>query len=192
MTDTIRSTRKSQGISVNEFAARLGVTAGAISQLERSEREGTIKLQTLGIALTALGQELLISSTPRSPLSSHAPARIASSLSRAIDQGDTAFALRLITHAAQSIRENENEISREELEFAPPMLPDPRWNQFFRAMYREAIRTAPKPSWTRTTKLAEPWFISEYPALQDRARRTTPEFLRKLNIFIDERSLTRA
>lgn len=192
MSELIRSARKAQGISVNDMAARLGVTAGAISQMERSEREGTIKLQTLRTALAALGQEILLSSTKRSPLSGYAPARIAPSLARAIESGDHAFALRLLTQATHSIRENPDQITEEELEGAPPVLPDARWDQLFRAMYREAMRQGSKPAWTKGRRLDEPWFVSSYPFLRERARESTPDFLRKLNIFIDQRSLTHA
>ncbi|WP_022887347.1 helix-turn-helix domain-containing protein [Glaciibacter superstes] len=192
MSQLIRSGRKAQRISVNELAERLGVTPGAISQMERSEREGTIKLQTLSTALAALGEELLISSTSRSPLSRFAPARLASSLSQAIDNGDETFALRLITEATDAIRSNPGEITREELESPPPRLPDERWDQFFRAMYRQAMPAGLSPAWTTTRKLPEPWFISKYPALRERARNETPTFLKRLNIYIDERSLSRA
>lgn len=192
MSDTIRSARKAQTISVNVLACRLGVTPGAISQMERSEREGTIKLQTLQKALEALGEELLITSTKRSPLSRYAPARLASSLSRAIEEGDDTFALRLLTEAIESIRESPDEITREELEASPPALPDDRWDQFFRAMYRSIMPAGAKPAWTKTRRLEEPWFVSKYPSLQDRARMSTPEFLRRLNIYIEDRSLSRA
>lgn len=192
MSETIRSLRKSQGVSVSELAARLRVTPGAISQMERSEREGTIKLRTLQGALGALGRQLVITTAERHPLSGYSPTRLAESLSRAIDVGDETFALRLLTEAARSIRARPDEISWEELETAPPPLPDARWDQFFRAMYREAIPGAHKPAWTMTRKLPEPWFISRYPRLKDRARQTTPDYLRRLNIFIEERSLSRA
>jgi len=192
VSETIRSMRKAQGISVTELAARLKVTPGAISQMERSEREGTIKLRTLQGALDALGGQLVITVSERHPLSGYSPSRLAESLSRAIDDGDDTFALRLLTEATQSIRQHPDQISREELETAPPPLPDARWDQFFRALYREAIPGPRKPAWTATRKLPEPWFISQYPLLQDRARRTTPDYLRRLNIFIEERSLSRA
>jgi transcriptional regulator with XRE-family HTH domain len=192
MSELIRSGRKAQGISVNELARRLKVTPGAISQIERSEREGTIKLQTLQAALRALGEELLLSSTKTSPLSRYAPARLASSLSQAIDKGDETFALRLITEATQAIRENPDEITRAELESPPPPLPDERWDQFFRAMYKQAMPSGRKPAWTRTRRLTEPWFMSKYPVLRERAHNSTPSFLKRLNIYIDERSLSRA
>lgn len=192
MSETIRSLRKAQGISVSELAARLRVTPGAISQMERSEREGTIKLRTLEGALSALDRQLVVTAAERHPLSGYSPTKLAESLSRAIDAGDETFALRLLTEATQAIRMRPNEISREELETAPPPLPDARWDQFFRAQYREAISGAHKPAWTATRKLPEPWFISKYPLLQKRAVETTPDHLRRLNIFIEERSLSRA
>ena len=58
MASTIKSTRRAAGISVNELAQRLGVTPSAISQLERSEAEGTIKLNSLRDALAAMGANL--------------------------------------------------------------------------------------------------------------------------------------
>lgn len=58
MSNTIRSTRKSLGLTVYDLANRLGVTAGAVSQLERSEVAGTIKLSSLRSALRAMHRDV--------------------------------------------------------------------------------------------------------------------------------------
>jgi hypothetical protein len=61
-----------------------------------------------------------------------------------------------------------------------------------RASFADALPRSKRPAWTKASKLAEPWFVSDFPALRERAKKTTPEHLRRLNIFIDERSLSRA
>lgn len=192
MSDILRSVRKSHGITVSELAGRLGVTQGAISQLEESERNGTIKMKTLQAALGAMGTSLVLTTVNDGPYADFVPPALASSLSAALKRGETAYALRLLTEAADAIRHAYDEFGEGELEISPPPLPDQRWDQLFRALYREAIPSRSKPAWTETSRLDEPWFPSEYRALRERAKTTSPDFLRKLNIFIDARSLQRA
>lgn len=193
MASTIKSTRIAAGISVNELASRLGVTPSAISQLERSELEGTIKINSLREALSALGANLRITAGADSRMSKYAPYHVAESMAESLlVKRDATFALRLLTHATKELRDNANEIDRAEIELAPTPLPDKGWDTLMRAEYARAIPKGKRPAWTRTTKLAEPWFVSEYPVLRERAKKSTPAYLRDLNIFIDERSLARA
>ncbi|MCU1524799.1 MAG: hypothetical protein JWO18_1693 [Microbacteriaceae bacterium] len=193
MTSTMKSTRLAQGISVNELARRLEVTPSAISQLERSEAEGTIKLNSLREALAAMGANLRVSAGPETPMSKYAPYRVAESMAESLMKGgDPTFALRLLTHGAKEIVDNPDAIDPMELELAPTPLPDKRWDTLMRATYARAIPGQRKPAWTRTSRLAEPWFVSQFPFLRERARKTTPDHLRRLNIFIDENSLRRA
>lgn len=58
MSSVIRESRERAGLTIYDLAARLGVTAGAVSQMERSEAAGTIKLATLERALNALGRSV--------------------------------------------------------------------------------------------------------------------------------------
>lgn len=193
MASTIKSIRQSRGISVNELARRLGVTPSAISQLERSEMEGTIKLNSLREALGAMDANLRITAGSESLMSKYAPYRVAESMADSLlYNNDPTFALRLLTHAAKELVDNPGAIDPTELELAPTPLPDKRWDTLMRATYARAIPGKVKPAWTRTTRLADPWFVSQFPILRERAKSTTPEHLRRLNIFIDERSLSRA
>lgn len=193
MASTIKSTRLSRGISVNELAKRLGVTPSAVSQLERSEAEGTIKLNTLREALGAMDATLRLTAGSETSMSKYAPYRVAESMADSLlTKNDSTFALRLLTHAAKELGDNPGAIDQTELELAPTPLPDKRWDTLMRATYARAIPGKSKPAWTRTTKLEEPWFVSQFPVLRERAKTTTPEHLRRLNIFIDERSLSRA
>jgi transcriptional regulator with XRE-family HTH domain len=189
MTSTIRSTRLSRGMSVNELSRQLNVTPSAISQLERSEAEGTIKLNTLREALAAMNANLRMTVGSDGPMSKYAPYRIADSMAEAIASGHQTFALRLLSHALKELEDHSNEFNLAELHIAPTPLPDPRWDTLMRATYAKALSTLPKPAWTQTRRLPDPWFVSQFPALRQRAIETTPQYLRKLNIFIDERSL---
>jgi transcriptional regulator with XRE-family HTH domain len=193
MTATIKTTRRAAGISVNELAKRLGVTPSAVSQLERSEAEGTIKLNSLREALGAMGANLRLTAGADSRLSRYAPYRVAESMAESLlADRDPTYPLRLLTHAVKELADNVDHFDRVEIELAPTPLPDKKWDTLMRAVYGQAMPSTKRPAWTRTEKLPEPWFVSEYPALRERAKTTSPEYLRRLNIFVDERSLTRA
>lgn len=192
MTSTIKSTRLSRGMSVNELAKRMDVTPSAISQLERSEADGTIKLKSLDSALSAMGCTLRISAGTTSAMTQFAPFKVSETMSTAllVDK-DPTFALRLLTQAAQEVRAHRELFDPTDLETAPAPLPDPRWDVFMRAMFAHALE-ANKPAWTEVQPLSQPWFVSRFLSLRKRAETSTPEFLKKLNIYIDERSVTRA
>ncbi|WBU37826.1 hypothetical protein [Homoserinibacter sp. YIM 151385] len=193
MSSMIKSTRHAAGIGVGELAARLQVTPSAVSQLERSESEGTIKLATLRAALAAMGAELRMTAGTGGRMSRYAPYRVADSLADALlERREPAFPLRLLTHAVAELAEHLDLIDPTEIDLAPTPLPDRRWDTLFRASYAHALPRGLRPAWTRTSRLDEPWFISEFPALRERAERSTPDHLRRLGIFIDERSLTQA
>lgn len=55
MNSHIRTIRTQQGITLSALGARLGVTAGAVSQYEASEAAGTIQVSTLTRVLGAMG-----------------------------------------------------------------------------------------------------------------------------------------
>jgi transcriptional regulator with XRE-family HTH domain len=191
MASTIKSTRLAAGISVNELAERLGVTPSAVSQLERSDSEGTIKVNSLRDALAAMGAQLRLTAATEGRMSRYAPFRVAESMAESlIASRDATFPLRLLTHAVKELTDNAALVDRSEIEIAPTPLPDKRWDTLMRASFAQAL--ADPPAWTSTEKLPEPWFVSDFAALRDRAITTTPEFLQRLNIFIDARSLTRA
>ncbi|MEO8708223.1 MAG: hypothetical protein ABI400_04165, partial [Lacisediminihabitans sp.] len=124
--------------------------------------------------------------------SRYAPYRVAESLADSLlKSSDPTFPLRLLTHSVKELAENSSQIDPVEVQIAPTPLPDKRWDTLMRAAYANAIPAGKRPAWARTSRLAEPWFPSAYPSLRERAIRTTPDYLRRLNIFIDERSLTR-
>jgi predicted DNA-binding mobile mystery protein A len=61
----VRAIRDALGMTTRQMAARLGVTAMAISGLEDSERAGTVQLGTLRRAADALGCDLVYALVPR-------------------------------------------------------------------------------------------------------------------------------
>lgn len=192
MATTIKATRVAAGISVNELARRLGVTPSAVCQLERSELEGTIKVNSLRDALGALGANLRITAGANSRMSKYAPYRVADSMAQSLlAEGDPTFALRLLTHATKELSNNFAAMDLAEIEIAPTILPTRGWDTLMRAEYARAMPKGKRPAWTRVARLQEPWFVSEFSALRERAKLTTPDYLRRLNVFIDERSLGR-
>lgn len=190
MSDLIRTTREELGLSGTVLAERLGVTVGAISQMERSEREGRIKLETLERALGAMGRRLSLATAPAGTYADYTPAAVTDQVNDALDDRDGSYALRLITHAASVLRDDAGELTDAELRDRPSQIKDPRWEQLFRAVYGEAIPPERRPGWATPSKLNRRWYVSRFAPLRESAKTSTPERLRDLNIYIDEISLS--
>ncbi len=64
----VRAVREALGMSAAALAARLRITAGAVTRLEQSEAADRIRLDTLRRAADALGCDLVYLLVPRRPL----------------------------------------------------------------------------------------------------------------------------
>jgi predicted DNA-binding mobile mystery protein A len=64
----IRAVRNALGMSGADLAARLQVTAASVSDIERSESQGRIRLDTLERAAAAMGCDLVYALIPRGSL----------------------------------------------------------------------------------------------------------------------------
>jgi transcriptional regulator with XRE-family HTH domain len=194
MSDLIRTARRRAELTGGQLGERLGITAGAVSQMERSERRGMIQLDTLRRALAAMGQELLVDSADSDPYSAYAPERVTDEINRALDDGRPELALRVLSHAARVIAENPSRFTQEALERRPSQIGDFRWEQLFRVVIGDAIGVdRARPRWAEPTRLSRAWYpFGNYASLKERARSSTPARLRRLNIMLDERSLSRA
>jgi transcriptional regulator with XRE-family HTH domain len=194
MSDLIRTARRRAGLTGAQLAERLAVTVGAVSHMEQSERRGTIQVDTLRRALAAMGEEVLLDAVASDRYAPFTPARVTDEINRALDENRPELALRLLTHAASVITEHPDRFSRESLERRPSEIGDHRWEQLFRAIVGDAIpRDGARPSWAEPTRLPRAWYpFGEYASLRQRAKQSTPERLRRLNIMVDERSLSRA
>lgn len=64
----VRAVREALGLSTAALAARLGITAGAVTRLEQSETADRIGLATLRRAADAVGCDLVYLLVPRQPL----------------------------------------------------------------------------------------------------------------------------
>jgi predicted DNA-binding mobile mystery protein A len=64
----IRAIRESLRMSSADLAARLGTSKQAVSQMERSEADGSIRLETLRRAAGALNCRLVYALVPNEPL----------------------------------------------------------------------------------------------------------------------------
>lgn len=190
MSDLIRTAREKLGLTGADLAERLGVTTGAISQMERSEREGRIRLETLERALDAMGRRLSIGTTPDSPYADYTPAAVTDKVNEALDERDGSYALRLISHAASVLKDGPDKFTDAELRTRPSQIKDGRWEQLFRAVYGDAIPEERRPDWAKSARLNRRWYVSRFPPLQEKAKTSTPESLRKLNIYIDANSLS--
>jgi transcriptional regulator with XRE-family HTH domain len=190
MSDLIRTTREELGLTGSDLAKRLGVTSGAISQMERSEREGRIKLDTLERALEAMGRRLSIGSSPDSPYSDYTPAALTDQINDALDERDGSYALRLITHAASVLKDEPDKLTDAQLRTRPSQIKDGRWEQLFRAVYGDAIPQERRPEWAKPARLNRRWYVSRFAPLREKAKISTPESLRKLNIYLDANSLS--
>jgi transcriptional regulator with XRE-family HTH domain len=191
MSDMIRSARQRAGLSMADFAAQLGVSESAISQMERSEREGTIRVTTMNRALEALGHDLLLTSTPRSRLSRYAPARLAHDVAIALGKADKPTALRLLTQSAEYLRDSRDSFDPDEIQAPPARLPDLAWDAFARALYRRSLG-ADAPTWTKAKRLPQPTYLLDEPSFRARADNAPDLGMKRLNILVDERSFSRA
>ncbi|MGO4300397.1 helix-turn-helix domain-containing protein [Leifsonia sp. RAF41] len=191
MPNLIQATRQRLGISGAALAQRLGVTQGAISQLEKSEREGTIRVESLERALAAMGGHFVYSVVEEHPLARYGAEAVTDEINAALDSGSEAYAFRVLTRAAQVVRESGDEFGERELA-RQSVIKDRKWETLFAALYGQAIPVKEKPAWATPRKLSRPWFVSQFEPLRERAKTSTPPELRDLNIFIDARSLTRS
>ncbi|WP_285116472.1 helix-turn-helix domain-containing protein [Leifsonia sp. fls2-241-R2A-40a] len=191
MANLIQATRLRLGVTGAELAARLGVTPAAISQLERSEREGTIRLESLERALGAMGLNVGYSATDDRPLQRYGAEAVTDDINAALDSGREDLALRLLTRAVQAVTTRRNEFGTADAARVS-VIKDRKWETLFGALYGQAIPEKDKPAWASPQRLSRPWFVSQFEPLRERAKVTTPLELRRLNIFIDERSLSRA
>lgn len=191
MSDLIRTTREQKGVRARDLAKRLGVTAGAVSQMEESERSETIKLSTLRRALDALDTAPILSTRDASWTERVTPAAVARAVARELDAERESVAFRLVTDGVRQLRSDTTAFSLEQLNERPPRLPSRLWDTFFTALYAHALGTG-APPWARPKKLAEPTYLFPQPSLRRRADEGTPDYLRRLNVLIDERSLSRA
>lgn len=190
MSDLIRTTREELGLTGADLAERLGVTTGAISQMERSERDGRIKLDTLERALGAMGRRLNVGARLDSPYADYIPAAVTDQVNDALDARDSSYALRLITHASAVVRGEPDKFTDAELRTRPSQIKDGRWEQLFRAVYGEAIPEERRPEWATPAKLNRRWYVSRFAPLREKAKASTPESLRRLNIYLDANSLS--
>lgn len=191
MSDLIRTTREQQGVRARELAERLGITAGAVSQMEESERTETIKLQTLRRALDALNATPILAARDLHWTERVTPAAVARAASRELEAGRGSVAFRLVTDGVRQLRSDTPAFSRAQLTERPPRLPSKLWDTFFTALYAHTLG-AQAPSWAKPRALPEPEYLFPQPSLRRRADENTPDYLRRLGVLIDERSLSRA
>lgn len=110
----VRAIREALGMSTTVLAARLGITAGAVTRLEQSEAADRIRLDTLRRAADALGCDLVYLLVPRRPLTAvvHERAReLARSQAAAIEQ-----TMRLEDQATGRTSELEDQLAEQLLE----------------------------------------------------------------------------
>lgn len=64
----IRAVRDALGMSGTELATRMGVSQQVVSEIERNERQATVRLDTLSRAAAAMDCELVYALVPRTTL----------------------------------------------------------------------------------------------------------------------------
>lgn len=195
MSNLIRTHRIRAGLTGAQLGERLGITKAAVSQLERSEQAGTIQLGSLQRALDAVGQTLTLDTERSDPYLDHSPERTTGAMNRALRDGQPEYALRMMTHAAQTIRRHPSRFSADSFNRRPSEITDHRWEQLFRAFMGEAVFDASgsHPEWARPERLGRAWVpFGETERLRHKAKTGAPDFLRRLNILIDAKSLSRA
>ncbi|GAA1807378.1 helix-turn-helix transcriptional regulator [Agromyces neolithicus] len=197
MSTHIRDTRTRRGLTIYDLADLLGVTAGAVSQMERSERDDSIRISTLKRALKAMGAELS-TGTADAPMDARhlmtaraAAGYIAAEL--AID--DENAALRIAVQAIEHFRRARTREEIRDFLRVPASTGDDRWDTLLATAIawdakRRGIRA---PSWTWKPPLATEWLPATpgQPAeryLEMIRQSAEPEFLEK-GILMRDRDL---
>jgi transcriptional regulator with XRE-family HTH domain len=161
MSDLIRTARRRLGLTIYGLAERLGVTAGAVSQLEQSERAGTIKLSSLERALDALGERLTTSTSPATMADRHllSARSAAEAIGAELRSSDPSAAPRLTSQAIDHFRQarSENEIA-DFLE-EPEPIGDERWDTLLATAvaWDAGERGITPPTWTDRPPLTSDW-----------------------------------
>jgi predicted DNA-binding mobile mystery protein A len=110
----IRAVREALGMSAAALAARLGITAGAVTRLEQSEAADRIRLDTLRRAADALGCDLVYVLVPRRPLNT-----VVRDRARELAHGQVAAVeqtMRLEDQATGTVKEMEDRLTEQLLE----------------------------------------------------------------------------
>lgn len=89
----IRAIREALGMSAADLARRLGLTRQAVSQMEASEADGSIRLDTLRRAADALGCVLVYAVVPRTSLEEMVDERSRELAARAVEGVEHTMAL---------------------------------------------------------------------------------------------------
>jgi len=198
MTRTIREARERQGLTIYELAERLAITPGAISQLEKSERAGTIKIVTLQRTLLALGESLEITAKPITMKSRHllSARTAAAAINNELAANDSDAALRLTVQAIDHFRQAASPSEIADFLRKPAPIEDIRWDTLLATAIRwESLRRGLQtPPWTERPPLHSEWMpgVDTTPSAEYAEhirQQAEPEFL-KHRILIRERDFT--
>ena len=110
----VRGVREALGMSAAALAARLGITAGAVTRLEQSEAADRIRLDTLRRAADALGCDLVYLLVPRRPLNAIVRDRARELAHRQVNAVEQT--MRLEDQATGRTKEMEDQLASELLE----------------------------------------------------------------------------
>lgn len=110
----VRAVREALGMSASVLAARLGITAGAVTRLEQSETADRIRLDTLRRAADALGCDLVYLLVPRRPLNAVVRDRAQQLAHRQIAAVEQT--MRLEDQATGTVKEMEDRLAEQLLE----------------------------------------------------------------------------
>src|ERR1700733_6838955 len=110
----IRAIREALGMSAAVLAARLSITASAVTRVEQSEAAGKIQLDTLRRAADALGCDLVYLLVPRRPLNAIVRDRARELAHRQVSAVEQT--MRLEDQATGSTKEMEDQLVSELLE----------------------------------------------------------------------------
>jgi predicted DNA-binding mobile mystery protein A len=106
----IKAIRTALGMSAGDLAVRLRVTTASVSDMERSENDGRIRLDTLERAAAAMGCDLVYALIPRAGLTEIVHQQAAAKVAQQVRAVTRAMDLE-----AQSTRVDD-EVVREEIE----------------------------------------------------------------------------
>ena len=125
-------------------------------------------------AVAIPSRRLTIGAPPASAYVDYTPAAVTDQVNAALDDRDGSYALRLITHAASVVQDDDDKLSDDELRDRPSQIKDPRWEQLFRAVYGDALPPERRSEWVTPSRLSRRWYVSRFAPLREKARPRRP------------------
>jgi transcriptional regulator with XRE-family HTH domain len=186
----LRDAVATSGLSQNAFARALGTSPARLSTYLTGTTQPSarfcMRARRIGRALATTANRGLMSAPVTAAL-----------MRKHVHVGDPTWAWRMLLqgrdHLAEALASDDPALI-DSWEAAAGDAGSPEWNTLLSALTAHEFDKAgaQPPSWTQTTPLPDPW-VPEHPFLSpERVQAATPDWLRRLNLYVPERDLITA